>query len=59
MIDLDRVNMITVMDRINSKITDYATDRRVNSIDQDPSAAIYLSKIVNLEKGCRWIEGYV
>ena len=50
MIDLDRVNMITVMDRINSKITDYATDRRVNSIDQDPSAAIYLSKIVNLEK---------
>ena len=50
MIDLDRVNMITVMDRINSKIDDYASDRRVNSIDQDPSAAIYLSKIVNLEK---------
>tara|TARA_B000000609_G_scaffold48836_1_gene35743 strand:- start:187 stop:690 length:504 start_codon:yes stop_codon:yes gene_type:complete len=50
MIDLDRVNMITVMDRINSKITDYATDRRVNSIDQDPSAAVYLSKVVNLEK---------
>ena len=50
MIDLDRVNMITVMDRINSKITDYATDRRVNSIDQDPSACIYLSKIVTLEK---------
>ena len=50
MIDLDRVNMITIMDRINSKVTDYATDRRVNSIDQDPSAAIYLSKIINLEK---------
>ena len=49
-IDLDRVNMITIMDRLNSKIDDYATDRRVNSIDQDPSAAIYLSKIVNLEK---------
>ena len=50
MIDLDRVNMITVMDRINSKITDYASDPRVNSIDQDPSACIYLSKIVTLEK---------
>ena len=50
MIDLDRVNMITVMDRINSKISDYATDRRVNSIDQDPSAAVYLSKVVSLEK---------
>ena len=49
-IDLDRVNMITIMDRINSKVSDYASDRRVNSIDQDPSAAIYLSKVVNLEK---------
>ena len=50
MIDLDRVNMITIMDRLNSKIKDYATDRRVNSLNSDPSAAIYLSKIVNLEK---------
>ena len=50
MIDLDRVNMITIMDRLNSKVTDYAADRRVNSVDQDPSAAIYLSKVVNLEK---------
>ena len=50
MIDLDRVNMITIMDRINSKVTDYAADRRVNSLNQDPSAAIYLSKVVNLEK---------
>mgnify|MGYP003324437029 FL=1 len=50
MIDLDRVNMITIMDRLNSKVSDYATDRRVNSLDSDPSAAIYLSKIVNLEK---------
>ena len=50
MIDLDRVNVITTMDRINSKVTDYATDLRVNSLDSDPSAAIYLSKVVNLEK---------
>jgi len=50
MIDLDRVNIITTMDRINSKVSDYATDLRVNSLDGDPSAAIYLSKPVRLEK---------
>ena len=50
MIDLDRVNMITVMDRLNSKIDNYATDRRVNSLDLDPSAAVYLSKIIQIEK---------
>ena len=50
MIDLDRVNMVTVMDRLNSKVTNYATDSRVNSLESDPSAAIYLSKVVSLEK---------
>ena len=35
-----------------------ATDSRVNSLDGDPSAAIYLSKVVSLEKR-RWFEGYV
>ena len=50
MIDLDRVNIITTMDRINSKVSNYSTDLRVNSLDQDPSAAIYLSKPVQLEK---------
>jgi len=50
MIDLDRINIVTTMDRLNSKISDYASDLRVNSLDQDPSAAIYLSKVVKLEK---------
>jgi hypothetical protein len=50
MIDLDRVNVITTMDRLNNKIDNYSTDLRVNSLDSDPSAAIYLSKVVNLEK---------
>jgi len=50
MIDLDRVNIITTMNRINSKVLNYATDFRVNSLDADPSAAIYLSKPVRLEK---------
>ena len=50
MIDLDRVNVITTMDRINDKIDNYSTDLRVNSLSEDPSAAIYLSRPVRLEK---------
>ena len=50
MIDLDRINLITIANRINSKVTNYSTDARVNSILEDPTAAAYLSKIVVLEK---------
>ena len=50
MIDLDRVNLITIGNRINSKITDYTTDPRVNSLTDDPTAAAYLSNIVVLDK---------
>jgi hypothetical protein len=50
MIDLDRVNLITIANRINSKISDYASDSRVNSLTDDPTAATYLSNIVILDK---------
>ena len=50
MIDLDRVNLITVSNRINSKVSNYSTDPRVNSLNEDPTAASYLSTIVRLEK---------
>jgi hypothetical protein len=50
MIDLDRVNLVTTANRINSKISNYATDPRVNSLSDDPTAAIYLSNIVILDK---------
>jgi len=50
MIDLDRVNLITVANRINSKVTNYATDERINSLTDDPTAATYLSNIVILDK---------
>ena len=39
MIDLDRVNAIYTANRINSKVSNYATDGRVNSPTEDPSAA--------------------
>jgi hypothetical protein len=50
MIDLDRCNLITVANRINSPISDYLTDSRVNSTSEDPTAATYVSKPVFLEK---------
>jgi hypothetical protein len=50
MIDLDRVNLVTISNRINSKVTNYAEDSRVNSLIDDPTAAIYLSNIVILDK---------
>jgi hypothetical protein len=50
MIDLDRVNIITVMTRLNSPIGNYATDYRVNSLTEDPNAAIYISKVINLKQ---------
>jgi hypothetical protein len=50
MIDLDRVNLVTIANRINSKVVDYSTDPRVNSLKDDPTAATYLSNIVILDK---------
>jgi len=49
-IDLDRVNLITIANRINSKVTNYATDARVNSLVNDPTSATYLSSVVILDK---------
>ena len=50
MIDLDRVNVITVMTRLNKPVTNYSTDSRVNSLFDDPHAAIYVSKTINLKQ---------
>ena len=48
-IDTQRVSLITTSNRVNSVITDYATDNRVNSIADDPTAFQYLSKEITLE----------
>jgi hypothetical protein len=50
LIDLERVNLITIANRINSPISNYVTDSRVNFVSGDPTAGIYISKFVNLEK---------
>ncbi len=50
LIDLDRVNIITTMNRIDRPIDNVETDPRVNSLYDDPHSAIYVSKIVRLDK---------
>jgi hypothetical protein len=50
MIDLDRVSLITVANRINSPISNYITDPRINYPIGDPVAGIYVSKLVRLQR---------
>ena len=48
-IDTQRVSVILTSNRVNSVITNYAEDSRVNSIFGDPTAFQYLSKEITLE----------
>jgi hypothetical protein len=49
MVDLQRVNAVLTSNRVNKIITNYATDNRVNSVFNDPTAFQYLSKEIDLE----------
>ena len=48
-IDTQRVSAVLTSNRVNDVITDYATDSRVDSIDEDPTACQYISKEIVLE----------
>jgi len=47
-IDTQRVSAVLTSNRINNVIADFASDSRVNSIDNDPSACQYISKEIGL-----------
>jgi hypothetical protein len=49
MIDMDRVGIIFTSNRINDRIADYATDERVATLSNDPSAFVYATKSIGLE----------
>lgn len=49
MIDLERMGLITVMNRLDDPIVDFTTDNRVNKLYEDPCSEIYVSKVVRLE----------
>ena len=48
-IDLDRVSTILTTNRINSPVTNFASDSRVNQTGDDPCASSYVSNLVILE----------
>lgn len=48
-IDLDRVSAIFTTNRLNSPVSNFATDRTVNITGQDPCAATYVSKMIVLD----------
>jgi hypothetical protein len=57
-IDLDRINIITSMNRIDKPIDDYKVDSRVNSLYDDPHSAIYVSKLIRLKKSSDSLKVY-
>ena len=48
-LDTQRISTILTSNRVNSVIENYATDARVDTIDEDPSAFQYISKEITLE----------
>ena len=49
MIDLDRVSTVLTTNRINSPVSNFATDSRVNQTGQDPCASTYVSNLIVLD----------
>ena len=48
-IDLDRVGMILVSNRVNNPITNFIEDNRIATLNDDPSAFVYATKPIQLE----------
>ena len=48
-IDLDNASVVFTSNRVNRPITNYASDFRVNGIENDPNRFIYVTKNVTLE----------
>lgn len=48
-IDTQEAGIVLTTNRVNSPITNYATDDRVRSLYSDPNKAIYISKVISLK----------
>ena len=55
-IDAQRISVITTSNRVNSEVTNYATDARVNTLTEDPTACQYVSKEIVLENSATSIK---
>ena len=49
MIDLNHSSVVFVSNRVDGKITDFATDPRVVGIPEDPNSMLYVTKNITLE----------
>ena len=49
MIDAQRTSVICTSNRVNSEITNFATDKRTGTIEGDPTACQYISKEIQLQ----------
>ena len=48
-LDAQRISTILTSNRVNNVISNYATDDRVKSINNDPTACQYITKEISLE----------
>jgi hypothetical protein len=55
-LDTQRISTVLTSNRVNKIIEDYATDARVDVIDEDPSAFQYISKEITLENSASSIK---
>ena len=55
-IDTDRLAIITTTNRLDQRITNYSDDPRINERFNDPNAAVYITKRVNLENPATFLQ---
>ena len=48
-LDLDRVSTVLTTNRLNSPVSNFATDNRVNQTGQDPCSSTYVSNLIQLD----------
>jgi hypothetical protein len=58
-IDLHRVGMMFISNRVNNIITDYVNDDRVSTLKDDPSSFVYATKPISLETPASSIKVYM
>ena len=58
-IDLDEVSIVFTSNRVNTPITNYANDSRVNTVEDDPNSFFYVTKNIRLENPGTSIQVYL
>ena len=55
-VDTQRMSAVLVSNRVDNLIQDYTVDRRVNTLDDDPSACQYITKEIDLQESASSIK---